>query len=53
MLIITHYPRLLEHVRPDHVHVLQDGRITRTGGPELAHELEQDGYGTLEGAISS
>ena len=45
MLIITHYPRLLELVGPDHVHVLQDGRIVRTGGLELAAELAQDGYG--------
>jgi len=48
MLVITHYPRLLEHVRPDAVHVLRDGRIVRSGGPELAHELEQDGYGPAE-----
>jgi len=45
MLIITHYPRLLDHVRPDRVHVLRDGRITRSGGPELAQELEVAGYG--------
>lgn len=45
LLVITHYPRLLEHVRPDAVHVLRDGRIVRSGGPELARELEQDGYG--------
>jgi len=45
LLIITHYPRLLEHVRPDVVHVLSDGRIIRSGGLELAHELEQHGYG--------
>ena len=45
MLIITHYPRLLEYVRPDRVHVLRDGRITRSGGPELARELEKEGYG--------
>ena len=45
MLVITHYPRLLEHVRPDVVHVLRDGRIIRSGGAELARELEQDGYG--------
>jgi Fe-S cluster assembly ATP-binding protein len=44
LLIITHYPRLLEHVRPDAVHVLRQGRITRSGGPDLALELEQDGY---------
>jgi Fe-S cluster assembly ATP-binding protein len=45
-LIITHYPRLLERVRPDFVHVLQDGRIVRSGGPDLAHELEVVGYGS-------
>jgi len=44
MLVITHYPRLLEHVRPDRVHVLQAGRIVRSGGPELAAELEDRGY---------
>jgi Fe-S cluster assembly ATP-binding protein len=48
LLIITHYPRLLEHVRPDVVHVLNDGRIIRSGGLELAHELEQDGYGPAQ-----
>jgi len=48
LLVITHYPRLLEHVRPDVVHVLRDGRIVRSGGPELAHELEQDGYGPAQ-----
>jgi Fe-S cluster assembly ATP-binding protein len=44
VLLITHYQRLLDYVRPDFVHVLADGRITRTGGPELALELEKDGY---------
>ncbi len=44
MLIITHYPRLLEYVKPDKVHVLTDGRITRTGDHSLAHELEEQGY---------
>ena len=44
MLVITHYPRLLELVRPDRIHVLDGGRIVRSGGPELAHELEADGY---------
>jgi Fe-S cluster assembly ATP-binding protein len=43
-LIITHYQRLLDHVRPDRVHVLQAGRILRSGGPELAAELERAGY---------
>ena len=44
VLLITHYQRLLDYVRPDFVHVLDKGRITRTGGPELAHELEREGY---------
>ncbi len=44
MLIITHYPRLLERVVPDAVHVLSAGRIVRSGGPELAFELEEVGY---------
>ncbi len=44
VLLITHYQRLLDYVQPDFVHVLADGRITRTGGPELALELERDGY---------
>ncbi len=52
MLIITHYPRLLEYVRPDRVHVLRSGRIEREGGPELAHELEEMGYGEEDGTAS-
>jgi Fe-S cluster assembly ATP-binding protein len=44
MLIITHYPRLLEYVIPDRVHVLSGGRIVRSGDHTLAHELEADGY---------
>ncbi len=47
VLLITHYQRLLDYVRPDFVHVLSDGKITRTGGPELALELEREGYGQL------
>lgn len=43
-LLITHYQRLLDYVVPDFVHVLVAGRIVRTGGPELAHVLERDGY---------
>jgi Fe-S cluster assembly ATP-binding protein len=43
-LLITHYQRLLDYVVPDHIHVLVGGRIVRTGGAELAHELERDGY---------
>jgi Fe-S cluster assembly ATP-binding protein len=44
VLLITHYQRLLDYVEPDQVHVLQAGRIVRSGGPELAHELEREGY---------
>ena len=44
VLLITHYERLLEYVRPDRVHVLQAGRITRSGDIELARELERSGY---------
>jgi Fe-S cluster assembly ATP-binding protein len=47
VLLITHYQRLLDYVKPDFVHVLDGGRITRTGGPELALELERDGYREL------
>ncbi|HEX6093714.1 MAG TPA: Fe-S cluster assembly ATPase SufC [Dongiaceae bacterium] len=45
MLVITHYQRLLDYVQPDFVHVLSDGRIVRSGGRELAHQLEKEGYG--------
>jgi Fe-S cluster assembly ATP-binding protein len=43
-LLITHYQRLLDYIKPDVVHVLADGKIVRSGGPELALELEKDGY---------
>ena len=44
VLLITHYQRLLDYVEPDRVHVLRGGRIERSGGPELAHALEREGY---------
>jgi Fe-S cluster assembly ATP-binding protein len=44
VLLITHYQRLLDYVTPDKVHVLSRGKIVRSGGPELAHELEREGY---------
>jgi len=47
VVLITHYQRLLDYVKPDFVHVLEAGRITRTGGPELALELEREGYGAV------
>ncbi len=52
LLLVTHYQRILDYVRPDHVHVFMGGRIVRSGGPELAHELEERGYDWLvpEGA---
>ena len=48
MLVITHYQRLLNHIVPDFVHVLSEGRIVASGGKELALKLEQEGYGWLE-----
>ena len=47
VLLITHYQRLLDTVEPDFVHVLAGGRIVRSGGPELAHALEREGYGAI------
>ncbi|MFV0385931.1 Fe-S cluster assembly ATPase SufC [Paracoccus sp. (in: a-proteobacteria)] len=46
-LVITHYQRLLNHIQPDVVHILADGRIVKTGGPELALQVEEEGYGDL------
>ena len=43
-IIVTHYNRLLHHITPDVVHVLADGQLVETGGPELAEEVERDGY---------
>jgi len=52
MLVITHYQRLLDYIKPDKVHVLAKGRIIKTGGPELAHRLEKEGYdGVLAEAV--
>jgi Fe-S cluster assembly ATP-binding protein len=54
VLVITHYSRLLKYIKPDHIHVLVGGRIVRSGGPELADELERDGYapyGVEEAAV--
>jgi Fe-S cluster assembly ATP-binding protein len=49
-LVITHYQRLLDYIVPDRVHVLIGGRIVRSGGPELAKELEAQGYGAIQAA---
>lgn len=47
-LIITHYQRLLNYIKPDVVHVMMQGRIVKTGGPELAKRLEEEGYEWLK-----
>ena len=44
VVVITHYQRLLDYIKPDYVHVLYKGKIVKSGGPELAHELEERGY---------
>jgi Fe-S cluster assembly ATP-binding protein len=53
LLLITHYQRLLNYVKPQFVHVLIDGRIVRSGGPELAEELEVTGYDEMEAALAA
>ncbi|MCM2314633.1 MAG: Fe-S cluster assembly ATPase SufC [Thermoanaerobaculia bacterium] len=53
VLVITHYQRLLNYLVPDFVHVLYQGRIVKSGGKELAHELEQKGYGWVEEEFSA
>ncbi len=49
VLLITHYQRILDYITPDVVHILVDGRIIRSGGPELATELEAGGYAAVRG----
>jgi Fe-S cluster assembly ATP-binding protein len=51
IVVVTHYQRLLNYIVPDVVHVLAEGRIVRTGGKELALELEEKGYGWLEAPV--
>ena len=53
MMIITHYQRLLNYIVPDFVHVLVNGRITASGGKELAHELEAKGYAQFADAAAA
>ncbi|CAL8972199.1 putative ATP-dependent transporter SufC [Rhodoplanes serenus] len=53
MIVITHYQRLLDHIVPDIVHVFFNGRIVRTGGKELAHELEAKGYADYEQEVAA
>jgi len=47
-LVITHYSRILDYIKPDYIHVLKDGRIIKTAGAELVNELEEKGYLALE-----
>lgn len=47
VLMITHYQRLLDYIKPDYVHVMSKGKIVKSGGPELALELEKEGYAFL------
>jgi Fe-S cluster assembly ATP-binding protein len=51
-LIITHYQRLLDHIKPDVVHIMADGRIVKSGGPELALEVESSGYGEFAAEVA-
>ena len=53
IVLVTHYQRLLNYITPDHVHVLLDGRIVRSGGPELALELEEKGYDWIKEAVEA
>jgi Fe-S cluster assembly ATP-binding protein len=53
VLLITHYQRLLNHIKPHFVHIMMDGRIVQEGGPELAHELEAKGYETLRAELAA
>ncbi|MSP12441.1 MAG: Fe-S cluster assembly ATPase SufC [Chloroflexi bacterium] len=58
ILLITHYQRILNYIKPDYVHILVDGRIVQSGGPELAQKMETEGYdwireGIADGSISS
>ena len=53
IILVTHYQRILNYITPNHVHVLFDGRIVRSGGPELAHELEEKGYDWIKDAVDA
>ncbi|MFS8542672.1 MAG: ABC transporter ATP-binding protein, partial [Limnochordales bacterium] len=53
VLVITHYQRILRYLRPDYVHIMMDGQIVRSGGWELAEELEEKGYDWLRSQIGA
>ena len=50
ILLITHYQRILDHLTPDHVHILLGGRVVASGGPELAERVEREGFETFRAA---
>jgi Fe-S cluster assembly ATP-binding protein len=51
VLLITHYQRILNYIKPNFVHIMVDGRIVQSGGPELAHELEAKGYDMVKDLV--
>ena len=53
IVVVTHYQRLLNYIVPDFVHILMDGRIVKSGGKELALELEEKGYGYIEEEVAA
>lgn len=53
IILVTHYQRILDYITPNHVHVLFDGRIVRSGGPELAQELEEKGYDWIKDTVDA
>jgi Fe-S cluster assembly ATP-binding protein len=53
VLVITHYPRILEYLKPDRVHVLHQGRVVTSGGPELADQIEAEGYEPITGPVAA
>ncbi len=53
VLVITHYPRILDYLTPDRVHVLHQGRVVTSGGPELAQQIERDGYEPTIGPVAA
>ena len=52
VLVITHYPRILEYLKPDRVHILHHGRVITSGGPELAGQIEREGYEPIIGPVA-
>ncbi len=53
VLVITHYPRILEYMRPDRVHVLSEGRVVTSGGADLAQTIEREGYEPILGVAAA